>query len=93
MSWKSIGAAGGAVAGLATLAVAVAMAQDRGKRKVELPTEKVVADRSAPADNPKVEPGKVRWHASVEAARAAAARSGKPVMIFYMMGKLDDRFC
>ena len=43
--------------------------------------------------NPKVEPGKVRWHKNFEAACAAARKSGKPVLLFQLMGKLDDRFC
>jgi hypothetical protein len=43
--------------------------------------------------NPKVEPGKVRWHKSFEEARAAALKSKIPIMIFQMMGKLDDQFC
>ena len=43
--------------------------------------------------NPKVQPGKVRWHASLDDARAASARSKKPVLLFQMMGKLDDQFC
>ena len=43
--------------------------------------------------NPKVEPGKVRWHKSFEEAKAAAAKSKRPIMVFQMMGKLDDQFC
>ena len=43
--------------------------------------------------NPKVEPGKVRWHKSLEEAQAASLKTKKPVMIFQMMGKLDDQFC
>jgi hypothetical protein len=43
--------------------------------------------------NPKVEPGKVQWHADLEAACKAAARSGKPVLLFQMMGNLDEQFC
>ena len=43
--------------------------------------------------NPKVEPGKVRWHRDFAAACKAAEKSGKPVLLFQMMGKLDDRFC
>ena len=80
---------------------------DRGKYIAELPTKKVVAE-SAPMDetpmtaaeaaapgddNPKCEPGKVNWHPDVETACKAAAQSGKPVLVFHMMGKLDDRFC
>jgi hypothetical protein len=45
------------------------------------------------AANPKVEPGKVRWHPSMADACAAAQKSGKPVLLFQMMGKLDDQFC
>ena len=43
--------------------------------------------------NPKVEPGKVKWHATFDEACQASAKSGKPVMLFQMMGKLDDQFC
>jgi hypothetical protein len=51
-----------------------------------------VARAEEPA-NPKCEPGKVRWHPDVDTACKAAMQSGKPVFIFYMMGKLDDQFC
>jgi hypothetical protein len=50
------------------------------------------APPAAPA-NPKVVPGKVRWHASFADAASAAQRSGKPVLLFQMLGKLDDQFC
>jgi hypothetical protein len=63
---------------------------------VEPPAEKVVAALSATApatDNPKVQPGLVRWHATFADACGAAGRSGKPVLLFQMMGKLDDQFC
>jgi hypothetical protein len=43
--------------------------------------------------NPKVQPGSVRWHSSLAVACAAAKKSGKPVLVFQMMGKLDDQFC
>lgn len=43
--------------------------------------------------NPHVEPGKVQWHASFEDACKASARSGKPVLLLQMMGKLDQKFC
>jgi hypothetical protein len=73
---------------------------DFSKTAVEAPAEKLVA-RTAPAPasadgrfvNPKVEPGKVRWHADLDAACKAARRSGKPVLLFQMMGKLDEKFC
>lgn len=71
------------------------------KYAIEMPTEQVLATRSLPASvppaptfvNPKVEPGKVRWHKDFAAACAAAKKSGKPVLLFQMMGNLDDRFC
>lgn len=69
------------------------------KRKVETPVKDVVA-KAAPApapaatpDNPTVEPGKVKWHATLEDAQAAAKKSGKPVLLFQMMGYLDKKFC
>jgi hypothetical protein len=43
--------------------------------------------------NPKVEPGKVAWHRDLAAASVAAGKSGKPILVFHMMGKLDDQFC
>jgi hypothetical protein len=77
------------------------VAADRGKSKIELPTERLLAeksktasvDASAPFENPRVEPGKVKWHADLEAACRAARTSGKPVLLFQMMGKLDQKFC
>lgn len=41
----------------------------------------------------RVEPGKVHWHKAVQAAMDASLQSGKPVLLFQMMGHLDDRFC
>jgi hypothetical protein len=70
---------------------------DIGKGRVEIPVKNVVAARSSPADaefaNPKVAPGRVKWHASFDAACEAARKSGKPVLLFQMLGKLDDEFC
>ena len=37
--------------------------------------------------------GAVTWHADFEAARAAAAQSGKPILLFQLLGELDDPFC
>ncbi|HEY9681627.1 MAG TPA: hypothetical protein V6C86_08595 [Oculatellaceae cyanobacterium] len=41
----------------------------------------------------RVAPGKVRWHATLSEAMVASKLSGKPVLLFQMMGKLDDAFC
>jgi hypothetical protein len=68
---------------------------DPTKKKIELRPKAVLARSAAvkPGDNPKVAPGKVRWHASAEAAGKAAAKSGKPVLLFNLMGRLDHTFC
>lgn len=39
------------------------------------------------------QPGQVNWHPHLSAARSAAERSGKPVLVFLLLGRLDDRFC
>jgi hypothetical protein len=48
---------------------------------------------TAAAANPKVQPGRIRWHDDFAAACAASRRSGKPVFHFHMLGRLDQRFC
>jgi hypothetical protein len=86
-------------AGLATWAQPPRL--DRGKNDIETPAKRLIANRTVPAPaaagaafvNPNVEPGKVRWHADFDAACRAAARSGKPVLLFQMMGRLDQKFC
>jgi hypothetical protein len=87
----------------------IAARRDRTKLLLRAPTKSVLAGtretQNAPSpsverrpsggqlDNPKVQPGKVRWHPTMAAACAAARRSGKPVFLFQMMGNLDERFC
>ncbi len=88
--------AGLAAAALALAAPCGARAADPTKSVVEKPVKNALvaaADVPATAANPKVAPGKVRWHADFAAARAAARDSGKPVLLFQMMGKLDEQFC
>lgn len=71
------------------------------KGLIEAPTEKLLAAKTVLAAvspsskfvNPKVQPGKVHWHKDFDAACRAAGKSGKPVLLFQMMGKLDDQFC
>ena len=46
-----------------------------------------------PAANPRVAPGKVRWHDDFAAACAADAKADKPVLLFQMLGRLDEQFC
>ncbi len=89
------------------LGPAGASAQDQSKPtadlaktvRIEKPAETIVAKASGvvPAGgkfaNPKVQPGLVKWHSSLAVACEASAKSGKPVLLFQMMGKLDDQFC
>jgi len=42
--------------------------------------------------NPKVQPGNVDWHPDFEKAVKAAAKSRRPVLLFQMIGNLDERF-
>ncbi len=41
----------------------------------------------------KVAPGAVIWHPTFDQALKASSKSKKPVMLFHLMGNLDDRFC
>jgi hypothetical protein len=41
----------------------------------------------------KVAPGLVSWRKDVKEAMKCSEKSGKPVLVFHMMGMLDDRFC
>lgn len=43
--------------------------------------------------NRRVPPGRVAWCRDFTAACAVARNSGKPVMHFFMMGRLDQEFC
>jgi len=43
--------------------------------------------------NRRVKPGDVGWHINFEQACKASKLSGRPVLLFEMMGKLDDEFC
>jgi hypothetical protein len=68
--------------------------------RIEKPARQIVARNSAAipaaasdAGNPKVAPGLVKWHSSFAAACETSRKSGKPVLLFQMMGKLDDKFC
>ena len=80
--------------GLAVAATVVAA--NAHSRRLEIATSQSapsVQPASASDDNPQVPPGLVRWHPSFADAQAAAKRSGKPVLLFHMMGHLDRQFC
>lgn len=86
----------GARRALAGQPEAARLLRDRGKADIEVPLKTAVKGASATtaeAGNPKVQPGLVKWHPDLATACEAAKRSGKPVLLFHMMGKLDDQFC
>ena len=86
---------GGLAALLATTATAQQRHADIGKRAVEQPIKRSLRGPKAPAagHGAPVAPGRVAWHRDFRTARTAARRSKKPVMLFQLLGRLDDRFC
>ena len=74
------------------------------KLAIESPSEKLVAT-ALPAELSKstpptpdrhpiaAVPGKVDWLADFDAACRASRDSGKPVLLFQLMGRLDEVFC
>jgi hypothetical protein len=69
---------------------------DVRKGIIESPTKRLIVAKSAAAAkafvNPKVKAGLVRWHDTFAAACTASAKTKKPVLLFHLMGKLDDQF-
>ena len=57
------------------------------------PPPRAVALVPGKEDNPTVAPGLVKWHRTLADAQAAAEKSGRPVLLFHMMGQLDKQFC
>jgi len=95
--WIRLTAGGVIVPVLALGALAADMTRDVAKGVVERPSKTILARTAEqPADytdNPRVQPGLVHWHRTMAAAQEAARKSGKPVLLFQMMGRLDQRFC
>jgi hypothetical protein len=76
-------------------------AADMRKAMVELPTAKLlkssdflsnVAPKKDSSDE-RTPPGIVAWHSNYDEAVRAAQTSGKPVLLFQLMGNLDEKFC
>ena len=66
---------------------------DQSKMRVEAPLERLVASgRMEASVNPEVEPGKVHWYDDFETACIASRDSGRPVLLFHLLGELDQRF-
>ncbi len=42
---------------------------------------------------PKIKAGLVRWHESFATALRSADKSGKPVLLFQLVGNLDEALC
>lgn len=62
-------------------------------RNSSTPALKSSVKRHSIAKKNYVKPGLVKWHQDLGAARRASKKSGKPLLVFHMMGRLDDRFC
>ncbi len=72
---------------------------DVRKSVVESPIKDALQPPAIPApptlkklDPEKVAPGKVTWHPDIATANSAAEKSGKPVLLFQLLGDLDQRF-
>ena len=57
------------------------------------PAEARTPATTVPAFDERVAPGLVDWHADLDAALAAAAESGRPVLHFQLLGELDEALC
>ena len=80
-------------ASLAVLATALSFSSSRNATAAT-PAITSPANAEKPADdNPRVAPGLVKWHTTLAEAKAASERSGRPVLVFHMMGQLDKQFC
>ena len=65
---------------------------DVTKRVIEADAKHVVevSRQLEVALDTKVKPGDIQWHPGFAAACTAARASGKPVLLFQLLGKLDE---
>ena len=79
------------------------------KAAIEMPVKNLVSLQSKALESETIEtgrkdaregvegktvlPGKVNWHKSLSQALDRSRTSGKPVLLFYMLGSLDKEFC
>jgi len=73
------------------VAVALAVAACRAEGPLPAGPERGGAQESGAG--PRVAAGLVRWHPDFEAALRAAETSGRPVLLFDMLGRLDREHC
>jgi hypothetical protein len=83
------------VSGLASIAAVVSASTTPGApdSAASIAPAPHVVQTTTHADNPRLAPGLVKWHVTFADAQAAATKSGKPVLLFHMMGQLDRQFC
>ena len=67
------------------------------KIEIEAPIKFLVKTAVSPEhtgnfNNPTVAPGLVNWHPDFETACVASRKSGKPVLLFHLLGQLNQRF-
>lgn len=67
---------------------------DSSKLEIEAPTKQrlSVSKRALEESNPQVKPGDVHWHKDLSTACDASQQSGKPVLLFHLLGQLDQQF-
>lgn len=68
-------------------------AQDIGKQVIETRIKETLHPSSVAPSFMSSTPGLVSWHESFAAALAASRTSKKPVLLFHLLGRLDDPFC
>ena len=71
--------------------------RDMLKGAIEAPTKSLLSAPSPvaagnPQINPPVQPGLVRWHSDFASACQASKISGKPVLLFQMLGMLNREY-
>jgi hypothetical protein len=81
------------IAAFIGLLIAVPQLKSSQQQRSHSPATRFVNPKQIETTNPKVTPGLVHWTGDFEDACRAAQRSGKPVLLFQVLGRLDERFC
>lgn len=80
-------------AGIGLLIAAPQFNSPQQQQHAHKPAPKFVNPKQIENTNPKVPPGLVQWKNDFEDACLASKRSEKPVLLFQVLGRLDERFC
>jgi len=78
---------------LCLVGAAIAIANSANVALAESGTMQHQSPITCQLQNPKVRPGLINWHKSFQDACLASKSSGKPVLLFPMLGRLDQEFC